>query len=55
MFMFIFSNAIFSLILWQVLRFLNSFDLKSNTKLDVLEVSVLLPTYLNNEITMIGQ
>ena len=42
MYMFIFRNGIFSLILCPVLQFLNSFNLKANAKLHVLGVSVLL-------------
>ena len=48
--MFIFRNGKFSLILCLVSQFLNSFNLKSNAKLHVLGVSVLLPTNLNNKI-----
>ena len=51
MYMLIFRNGIFSLILCPVLQFLNSFNLKANAKLHVLGVSELLSTNLNNKIT----
>ena len=52
---FIFSKGMFSLILCQVLQFLNSFNLKSNAKLHVLEFTLLLPINLNNKIAMMSQ
>ena len=46
---FIFSNGMFSSIICQVLQLLNSFNFKSNAKLYVLGVTLLLPINMNNK------
>ena len=50
---FIFSNGMLSLILCQVLQLLNSFNLKSNAKLYVLGVTLMLPINNNKTLTIL--